>query len=308
MICMMKYMISMLCAMLLFVSCRENDYCAPIRERQNALAFRLQSINDSLMRSRSGSEARGVSSVARFLGVATADISGALKFGKLGGRIGSIFGPKGTVVGATIGAVAGGAGYSYVAYESTRPRRALNPDSVKVGNWTLVSPIAIDFSKDPFDDENSSQWGMTKSLQFPDRFKHVQRRGAEHNAVLDVIRNGNSKYWECEMPELTEEEKSIINSPELASEYQRDIELIECGNMKYGQTDDPMTNVAIGLFLEVYNSYPQNGDDVVELVNIYAKEIADSPDFSDEEKSSILSSLSVAAYSFFYWQSDKSEN
>lgn len=303
----MKYMISLLCAMLLFVSCRDGYTEMPAQEVRSALAIRLQSINDSLMQGRETTDTRSVASVGRFLGVATADISGALRFGKMGGRIGAILGPKGALVGATIGAVAGGAGYSYVAYESTRPRRALNVDSVKIGGWHLMVPIVIDTSKDPFADSDSANWGLTRQLQFPDKFKDVQRRGAEHNCVLDVIRSGRYKYWEADMSGLTEEENIVLNSPELSSEYSHDIELIERGTMKYGETDDPLTNMAIGLFLEIYNSYPQNGDDVVELVNIYAQEIGNSKDFTDEEKSSILSSLSVAAYSFFYWQSNESK-
>ena len=58
----------------------------------------------------------------------------------------------------------------------------------------------------------------------------------------------------------------------------------------------------MNLFLKIYSNYPQNQTDINDIINKYVSIIEPSTELSKEEKELICSSLSVAAYSFKYWE------
>lgn len=83
---------------------------------ENKLVVSLKSFNDSIVSTKPQTR----SGWLRFLSVASADIKGAYDLGKIGATLGSSFPGYGTVIGGSIGAVVGAAGFSYVADRATR--------------------------------------------------------------------------------------------------------------------------------------------------------------------------------------------
>lgn len=298
----MKHLILFAFAILAFASCKDvEDFSSQPAALQQPLESVLKLYNDSAMATRSG-ETRGLTSISRFLSIATADVAGALKYGKHGARIGAVLGPKGAAAGTVIGGVAGGAGYSYMAYTTNKPTRA-TLDSTKIltfrdfgaagvlGNHSADNPF-----KDPY-----SEFSNRNRLKFPPRFSYCERVGWEHNFVLEAYRNEGSRLNSIPLDSLSEEERLVVQSDEVNQCFMLDVEKIANGEMDFFNTGDEKSDRVMYLFLELYNSYPEDATDVATIVNDYAALIADSDEFTDEEKEQILGSLSVALYSYQYW-------
>lgn len=191
----MKYLLLSLCMIACMAACTDADHAeVPTESQQYAgLAYRLEMVNDSLMKTKQTVDTRALSPFMRFSYVALKDIAGAATFGKLGAKVGSLLGPKGTLAGAVIGGVAGGAVYSYVEYDKTRPGR-FSRDSTNLRDWTIVVPPSLDgINGNPFGTGHPQEWAPTIPLNYPKGYKQFERRGAEHNYVLDAIRSGDYK-------------------------------------------------------------------------------------------------------------------
>lgn len=298
----MKHFILFVFAILAFASCKDVEDFSPSKVvAQEPLENVLKVYNDSVKATKAV-ETRGLSSMARFLSVATADVAGALKFGKYGARIGSVLGPKRAAAGAIIGGVAGGAGYSYVAYCSTRPARVAF-DSVGIltfRDFGSAEAFGNHSSDNPFN-RKFSEFSNVSRLKFPPRFSYCERVGWEHNFVLDAFRDEEARLNRIPLDSLSEEERLIMQSEDINQCFMSDVEKIVAGEMDFLNMGDEKSDRVMSLFLDLYNSYPENESDIVAIVNDYAAIIAESDEFTDEEKEQILGSLSVALYSYQYW-------
>ena len=64
----------------------------------------LEAVNDNFMANKTEIRGKGWGrKILRVLCVASADIGGAYEGGKIGGKVGALFGPKGAIIGAGVG-------------------------------------------------------------------------------------------------------------------------------------------------------------------------------------------------------------
>ncbi len=305
----MKHLLLFAFALLAFVSCKDaEEFSSQPVAAQQPLENVLKIYNDSTMASKT-IETRASSSVSRFLSIAIADAVGAYRYAKYGARIGALLGPKGATAGAIIGGVAGGAGYSYVEYNKRKSTR-VTVDSVNMLSFRDFGTAGIlgNHSTDnPFNDPYS-QFLNRNRLKFPPRFRNCERVGWEHNYVLNAYSEEGVRLNCIPMDSLSEEEQLVMQSDELNQCFMSDVEKIANGEMDFLHMGDEKSDRVMSLFLELYNSYPENEADIVTIINDYAAMIADSDEITDEEKEQILGGLSVALYSYQYWIENLEQN
>lgn len=291
-----------------FASCQSTDYATEEHNNESSpLLAALQSVNDSLY-VQHPHDSRGSSSTARFLSIASEDARGAYRIGKIGFSIGKRFGgSRGGLIGAAVGAVAGGAGYSYAAY-NRRTRMSIAGDSVanNFGNMTIITSNH-NRQNPPLD--SIPEPGSSKNpfgLKFSNKRSHVLTWGRDHNYILRNLDEGVS-LSQLKTDSLTDVELAIASSDEIQGIYNHDIALIESGEFGIYESGDSKSEYVMNLFMEIYNTYPECQEDITTLVNKYAEVIENSDELTDDEKDIILGSLSVATYSFNYWEQNLSK-
>jgi len=256
----------------------------------------LEAVNDNFMANKSEIRGKGWGrKVLRVLYVATADIGGAYEIGKIGGKVGAVFGPKGAVVGAAVGGTIGAVGASYGAYCSSR-------------SVTIDADYPLVVSAYSYMQENKELKSLVPSegvsLQIPKEYNRPIEAGVEHNLMLSLLREESSTL-STHVNKLSDLERSVTESPEFQKAYNDCIQRAKeiTFTPKRAGKDD-LGQKVMNLFLNVYTEYPQDQADVNEIINKYISVIEQSSELSKEEKELIYSSLSVAAYSFKYWENE----
>lgn len=255
----------------------------------------LKEFNDSL----SVDPACETKGFLRFIAVASADVTGAYELGKIGVKIGALGGLKGALIGGAIGGIIGGVGASYGAYCGTKPETASTLD------FPTVNMLVTNYSYVTISDSLLFQYTEDDiKLNFPEEFNdEAIRTGKMHNLILDIsIDEGELQNIDNQ---LTDMEKSVIYSDEFLCEYDKIINNfidLDLEDPEYIYADGTVESSVMQLFLDIYNKYPENCEDVNFIINKYIEVVDDSDEISDEMKSCIYNGLAVAAYSYKYWE------
>lgn len=256
----------------------------------------LEAVNNNFMVNKSEFRGKGWGGkVLRVLCVASADIGGAYEVGKIGGKVGALFGPKGAVIGAAVGGTIGAVGASYGAYCGTR-------------SITIDADYPLVVSAYSYMQENKELKPLVPSegisLQIPKEYNRPIEAGVEHNLMLSLLREESSAL-SSHVNKLSDLELSITESSEFQKAYNDCVQRAKAITFtpKRASKDD-LGQKVMNLFLNVYTEYPQDQADVNEIINKYISVIEKSSELSTEEKDLIYSSLSVAAYSFKYWENE----
>lgn len=256
----------------------------------------LKNFNDSLSLN-SNHETKGF---LRFIAVASADVVGAYELGRIGVKIGAIGGLKGALIGGAIGGIVGGVGASYVAYCGTRPETTSSLDS------PTIDMVVAGYSRIIVSDSLMQSYVVGEiNLNFPEKFNDdAIRTGKMHNLILDISLNGGELSNVKTV--LSDMEKSVIYSDEYMDNYNEVVDkfrdMRNTDDMEYLYKDGTVESSVMRLFLEIYNRYPNNCEDVNFIINKYIDVVDKSKEMPDEMKSCIYNGLAVAAYSYKYWQ------
>lgn len=281
----------------------------------------LDSINRSLVPSSTVLRAPKESDLSKEdkVRIALADASGAISGGskgfKHGGRIGSSLGHPvtGATIGTIVGAVVKGGIKSYRTYNkikeakinSTGVRRTNqsvddypkavhacsmffnNSDSLNVDRLPIIYRDSISKSSVVVDDSLTNRTDLTNG---------EMNVGLAHNLVLAYLDG-----------KIIIDDASVIDSATniyaqklLESQEFR----AECVQDETDEDRDELPAKVEQLFFEVYETYANNCDDVVFIINKYVEAIDASNELSPEEKTSLKYGFATALYSTNYWEKE----
>ena len=287
-------------ALIFIGSCSNNDSINDSLSQQTEktgaqvlnVAKEFKVLNDSLLSIRN-SETRGFWKKAfTYCALVGADVEGAYQIGKIGGGVGSLFGPVGSVAGALIGGLIGGAGASYVVYCSTKSTSIVSPQ-------TVISAYAAVAEENPeFTDSSPEQI----DLNLPEDKKELLAIGEKHNLILEKLSNEEFSLTPV-VEVLTPLEAEIVKSKEFEDGYYSVLNKLIGDDDTYVENDGSTGNIVMKLYLDIINKYPENLNDVEFVSNKYIELISNSSELSEEEKDRLYSAISVAVFSFEYWQS-----
>lgn len=278
----------------------------------------LQKYNSSLLKF--SGQTRG----SRRLEIAAADIVGAasgVNAGKtLAGLVGAATGGTGfaaIVIGAGL---ITGASSSYLAYkrhaacsyveDTSRlfdyTKKAVCEKFVMADNDALTEGIyEVDDCKDL----------VANMIGLPTEFNYIRTLGADHNTILlaaNVEGDLPSKDEDCNL-------EQVMLSPEDFSKFNeamncRELKDVFCSSMKKVESESRLDALvgcservkqALQGYLDLFQSYPENVNDLVEIANGYIKIIEEQNEFSKEEKELIYSAIMVSVYSPQLWDNYK---
>lgn len=261
---------------------------------ESTLVNELKALNDSLLTSQTPETKGFWKKALTFCAIAGADAAGAYEVGKIGASIGSIVGPKGTIVGAAVGGLIGGAGASYGAYRTTRTYSVVSPQMVTAAYVSVKedNPNLINFYPNQI------------SLKLPENKKGLQDIGAKHNLVLKKL--ANQEFSSTPIANVfTPEEVQIIESSEFENGYYSVLNTYVYGDYDtYIENNGTTGNTVMKLYLDIMNKYPEKANDVEFISNKYIELISLSADLSEDEKDLLYSAISVAVSSFEYWENE----
>lgn len=138
------------------------------------------------------------------------------------------------------------------------------------------------------------------NLQLPVKFESSKEVGLYHNISLRILNDELPSQAELGNY-LSDEEISILHSESFMNNYDALLTSPQLLSMEYlNETSDKEDRI-IKLFLDVYQEYPEDMEDVNYLINMYIDRIERDPAITDLQKQCVYSALSIAAYSTNYW-------
>lgn len=260
--------------------------------------------------------------------VASADIVGAIKSINAGKTIAGIVGAASGGIGyATIVVgvgLIGGAASSYLAYKSktTCAYPAQIPDlltyTTKIVNRKIVKEEKLDGMTARTDEDIPTEQGEEASdkINLPQQFNFLKRIGIEHNTILKAanvdkeLPDANSvDVNDLEQVQLSEREmaqyEEAMNCQELKDYFYEAMEDVQNGRDIETLTCSAKVKQALQSYLDLFQTYPENVDELVEIANEYIRIIEANNEFSEEEKELIYSGIMVSVYSPQLWDNFK---
>ena len=287
--------------MLIVISCSNNEQVLPNLDEErisptaqldaDPLIVNLKSLNDSLISNRN-IESRGFRDFFRFMdaiAVVVADVRGAIDGAKWGG---SLLGWPGAI----LGSVVVGATYSTLAGLCC-DSRALSENKV---NLQQVELAYVNATLDEGLIRDEILEATPIAINIPKEYQSSLEVGVLHNATLRIIDEDIPMQYELE-DGLSTDEIKMLNSDEFVSKYNYSLENPQVLTLEYINDDPSKEDRVIQLFLQAYQEYPSDLDDVNYLINRYIELIEIDPQITEMQKEIVYSALSTAAYSTNYW-------
>lgn len=253
---------------------------------KDKLILELQELNDSLIQSQQ-TETRGRlrNFFRKICNIVVADVKGGFS----GATIGSKVGGK---VGAWICGVVTAIGDSYKAGVTEFSRATMQGLSIE--------EIEAAYSQTIYKDIDISETEYIKlnaNLKLPTEFKYTTEMGRLHNLTLTCIDSGDYSLTNY-TTQLTKPEILCINCEEFRSFYNTD----RVFNIEEAIINPSKEEQVIQLFIEAFLEYPEDSEDVTQLINNYIDKIEADNSISPEKRETIYYALSIAAYSTEYWK------
>ena len=266
------------------------------KEKPDELLEALAEFNEDLISTRPSS--RGF---LRFLCVASADVAGAYELGRIGGKIGLFCGGfKGALIGGGVCGLVGGVGASYGAYCGTRSAQIDDSRLMVTAAYAAIKveeKVVLEYPRDNI------------TVAMPVGHEDAIDVGIKHNIMLDMIRTESDLLSDIDVNVvLSPQEKEVLESEEFIENYNRLIPKyasLDVNDYLSAAAVDSVDSRVMGLFLDLYNQYPENIADVRFIVEKYIEMIEASDVFTDDEKRCIYTGLAVAVCSFEYWEGEQ---
>lgn len=255
------------------------------------LIVNLKSLNDSLI-SQTHHESRGLFSFLKVLNelcVIAADVKGAVDGAKWGG---SMLG----VPGAVLGSVVVGATYSAMAGLCLDSRAC-------VENKISQKQIELAYVNAKLNDEliqNEQTENSSIMINIPSGYQSSLDAGVYHNITLKIIDEDLPLEYGLE-DGLTSDELSMLHSDDFTDKYNYSLNNPQVFSIDYMCENPTKEDRIIQLFLQAYQEYPAELEDVGYLINRYIELIEKDSQITDLQKGVVYSALSTAAYSTNYW-------
>lgn len=162
-------------------------------------------------------------------------------------------------------------------------------------------------------DLNNFQSVLNPQIDIPDlEFKNNNIKeksifsGQLHNIGLDFIMKKDEINLEnYSVREKSPIEKKLFESNDLCKEYENVCSVVYKNEslLDYVKNDktSPLSGKILDLFLELFNEYPTDLQDVKEIAEFYINKVEESTEINDKDKQILCNALTVAYYSFNYW-------
>lgn len=144
------------------------------------------------------------------------------------------------------------------------------------------------------------------SINIPPKYDLSFKVGLYHNAALKIIGEGLSLGYELEEA-LTPEEITMLHSEEFRNNFKYSMNNPHIFSFDYISANPTKEDRVIQLFLQAYQEYPSDLNDVNYLINKYIEIIENDIQITDMQKCAVYSALSTAIYSTNYWINKDSE-
>lgn len=279
---------------------RQEEIIAHKPLNENKLVISLQNFNDSIVLTKPKTR----SGWLRFLSVASADIAGSFELGKIGASLGSSFPGYGTVIGGAIGATIGAAGASYMADLATRT--SISASDI-VNSKELIQQAYCYVKENNLIEEYPTE---EIAIALPTGYESSKEVGLLHNTILNSVAapTNEEENEEIAYP-FTAVENAVLYSTEYIDSYESVLlKVINSDtNKPIFVSEEGVSAEIINLFIEVFNQYPEDINDVNFIVNKYIEKIEASNLLSESEKKNIYDALSVAVFSFYHWSNAEAQ-
>ncbi len=308
-------------AVMLFTSCSsDRDIDKLVGPPYRTTVDKLYSYNDEVMLEKGCTRAGG--GAGR---LAKADISGGYKGAKFGWNVtkGASTKVRATAA-ATVGLIAGAAA-SYIAYkqsaeEDTIPITKSATDFLRFGKMLVKNRDYGKNDKKATIPDNIVRDSIDDNILLPNEFEFIRPLGALHNEILvasnyegelPVTYSGQQVMLDTDLSVEEEEQiEQLIYSHEFETKYNEilsDIKVDKLGNVTFLTPFDENDRVDMALkaYLELFDSYPENVDDVLKIANDYIRIIDESNEFSFEEKEMVYCAIMISIYSPQLWDNFK---
>lgn len=287
----------------------------------------LKKYNETLLTQCAKTRGRG-----RKLYIAASDICGAaagISAGKeFAGLVGAVTGGTGAAAIMVGCALLVGASASYYAYYSTSScSYSVNtPELLDYATKIVRGRIVKDeYLKDTTSIKNNNQFETIldeeafNRINLPQEYSYLQTLGADHNALIVdsnvggdlpnanniVVSDNNLNKVELAPDDIARFEQ-VFDQQEFKDYYYETLENVKNNNDLNNISDCP-ENVKKALvnYLELFNEYPENVDELVEIANGYIDIIEKNNEFSKDEKDMIYAAIMVSVYSPQLWYNFK---
>jgi hypothetical protein len=301
-------------AALCLAGCTRSESIANEKSDSELIA-QLKSLNDELLMEATPTRL----TTRQYLEIASADLFGAYRGGKRGAQIGTAVGAffGNPITGRAFGAALGGIGYgAFMSYQAVPDNEGAPSFEEIVG---LYDDVCVYLNNELEEEEEGEEEDptilmspQTAGMVFaPDYLiegiqldQSAIRVGISHNLMLAGMQGRLSRTPTTRTRSPEEEEEAGAGDDvtmEDAITYSEDmVALLE--NRYHDTTEEECVSAMVmGLFDEVFQTYPANAYDVVFLINRYAEIVEASTELTSEEKEWIRMGLAVSLYSYNYW-------
>ncbi len=250
----------------------------------------LQDYNYELAKTNSS---RDIGSVG-WISVAVADGKGAYDGAKIGGRIGSLLGPKGTALGAFLGGAIVGGGASYTQYQIADKISKFSPYSVGSLTFTKQETITASYCL-----SRDSIKSIDYSLGLADGLDSCSVKiGIQHNKILEKVRDVELDYDLSHITQnLGDIEKQIIYNEEFKTSYNK----IVSNPLENTFNPNYKADRIMQLFIDAVSNSCKSQADLNQIVAHYASVVKGSKALTAEDKDCLYAGFAVMDYSFQYW-------
>lgn len=313
-------------AVMSFTSCSsDGDIDKFVGPPYRTTVDRLYSYNDEVMLEKGCTRAGGGGGR-----LAKADIKGGCEGAKFGWN--ALKGASTKVKAAsaaTMGLIAGAAA-SYLAYkqskeEAVTPTAKSATDFLRFGKMLVKNRGYEKNDKKATAPDNIARVSIDDSTDcgniiLPNEFEFIRPLGALHNEILvasnyegnlPVTYSGQQVKLDIDLSVEEEEQiEQLIYSNEFETQYNEilsDIKVDKLGNVTFLTPFDENDRVDMALkaYLELFDSYPENVNDVLKIANDYIRIIDESEEFSFEEKEMVYCAIMISIYSPQLWDNFK---
>lgn len=291
-----------------------------INQSNNVTIMRLHEYNEMMKAQRPQTR---VSGRTRF--AASVDIIGAMigmeKAGGIGASLGLISGGAGMIATVVGGGIIYGAASSYIAYRLCKGYGVRADDFYKYS----LNDLNQNIKSDTMNFYNKYVHIPQKAdIKLPPGFKFLQAIGYQHNKQIlgtdydnpttqsVVIKNPLQPVDNWTPPTLSEKALiyNALNSSELKKIYDKHVENLKSSiihnefNVDQFLKENSIServDKAIKEYLDLFQTYPDNVDEIIKITNDYIAIIEANNEFTDDEKAIIYAGLMVSIYSPQIW-------
>ncbi|MBD5415262.1 MAG: hypothetical protein HDR46_03150 [Bacteroides sp.] len=231
----------------------------------------------------------------------------AYKGAKRGGKIGSYFGPKGTIIGGIAGGAIFGATASYIHYNK-RFEVDVAGKEFDSNYQEIKEPSKAEFSYSFAIAEKSivsEDYSIGLAFELDSTSVKI---GILHNKILDIVDNNNTITGPGMITQLDSLETAIINHPEFNEVY-------DSIPYDYYYTNEPteLCDKIMYKFFEAVETSCSSKEDLDYIIKYYKSVINKSQSLnkyhnpnpiSKTEKKEMYTGMAVTAYSYDYWNNN----